>query len=54
MLRLAIVLLVLALVAAALGLGEIAGWAWWAAGALFVIGLILLVIGLITGRTPSV
>ena len=54
MLKAAIVLVVLAIVAAVLGLGEIVDWAMWAAGILFVVALVLAIIHFLTGRTPAV
>ena len=42
--------LVIALIAAALGFGGLAGTAAWAAKAVFIVGLILFVLSLIFGR----
>lgn len=50
----AIIFLIIALIAAALGFGVLAGTAAWAAKVVFVVGLILFVIGVITGRKPPV
>ena len=54
MLRLAILFLVIAVVAAALGFGGIFEAAKWAAGVLFLVAIVLLVISLLGGKTPSV
>ena len=50
----AVIFLIIALVAAALGFGVLAGTAAWAAKIVFVVGLILFIVGAITGRKPSV
>jgi len=49
-----IIFLIVALVAAALGFGVLSGVAAWAAKLVFVIGLIVFVLSLITGRKPSI
>lgn len=45
-----ILFLVIALIAAALGFGGLAGTAAWAAKVVFIVGLILFVLSLIFGR----
>lgn len=54
MLSWSITFLVVALVAAVLGFGVIAGTAAWIAKALFVVFLILFLISLITGRRQMI
>jgi len=54
MFRWGIIFLIIALIAAALGFGTLSGTAAWAAKVVFVVGIIVFVIGLITGRKPSV
>ena len=54
MLKLAVLFLIIAVVAAALGFGGIFEAAKWAAGVLFVVGLVLLAFHLLTGRGTSV
>lgn len=49
-----LILLIVALIAAVLGFGVLAGTAAWIAKALFVVGLVLFVISLITGRRNPV
>ncbi len=46
----AITFLVVAIIAAALGFGGLAGTAAWAAKVVFVVGLVLFVLSLIFGR----
>ena len=50
MFRWAIIFLIVALIAAFLGFGSLAGTAAWAAKIVFIVGLILAVISFITGR----
>ncbi|BBV78296.1 DUF1328 domain-containing protein [Klebsiella sp. B345] len=50
MFRWGIIFLVIALIAAALGFGSLAGTAAWAAKIVFVVGIILFLISLFTGR----
>ena len=50
MFRWGIIFLVIALIAAALGFGGLAGTAAWAAKIVFVVGIILFLVGLFTGR----
>ncbi|RSK68108.1 DUF1328 domain-containing protein [Enterobacter huaxiensis] len=50
MFRWGIIFLVIALIAAALGFGGLAGTAAWAAKIVFVVGIILFLISLFTGR----
>lgn len=50
MFRWGIIFLVIALIAAALGFGGLAGTAAWAAKLVFVIGIIIFLISLFTGR----
>ncbi len=45
-----IIFLLVAIVAAALGFGALAGTAAWAAKVVFVVGLILFVLNLLLGR----
>lgn len=52
MLSWSIAFLVLALVAAFLGLGALAGTAAWIAKILFVVFLVLFVVSLLMGRRP--
>ena len=54
MLRLAIIFLVIAVVAAALGFGGVFEAAKWAAGVLFLVAVVLFVLQLLGGRTPKV
>lgn len=54
MLRLAITFLVIALIAAALGFGGIAGTSAWIAKVLFVVFLILFAVSLLFGRRSVV
>lgn len=46
----AILFLIIAIIAAVLGFGGLAGTAAWFAKVVFVIGLVLFVVGLIFGR----
>lgn len=50
MFRWGIIFLVIALIAAALGFGGLAGTAAWASKIVFVVGIILFLISLFTGR----
>jgi len=50
MLRWAVILFIIAIIAAALGFGGIAGGAQYLAGVCFVIFLVLLAVNLLTGR----
>jgi len=50
MFRWGIIFLVIALIAAALGFGGLAGTAAWAANLVFVIGIIIFLVSLFTGR----
>ena len=50
MFRWGIIFLVIALIAAALGFGGLAGTAAWAAKLVFVVGIILFLVSLFTGR----
>lgn len=50
MFRWGIIFLVIALIAAALGFGSLAGTAAWAAKVVFVVGIILFLVSLFTGR----
>lgn len=52
MFRWALAFLVVALVAAVLGFGYLAGLAAWMAKILFLVGLILFVVFLVLGRRP--
>ncbi len=54
MLKLALILFVVAIVAALVGFGGLADFAYWAAGVAAIIGVVLLIIHLVTGRTPAV
>ncbi|MGH7231240.1 MAG: DUF1328 family protein [Nitrospiraceae bacterium] len=54
MLHYALVFLLVGLIAAALGLSGVAGVATQISWVLFVIGIVLLVVHLIKGRTPPV
>lgn len=54
MFRWGIIFLIIALIAAALGFGALSGTAAWAAKVVFVVGLIIFVIGLVTGRKPRI
>ncbi len=54
MFRWGIIFLVIALVAAALGFGVLSGTAAWAAKIVFIVGVILFIIGLISGKRPVV
>lgn len=47
---LGIIFLVIALIAAALGFGGLAGTAAWAAKIVFVVGIIIFLVSLFTGR----
>ena len=49
----AIIALIIALIAGVLGFGVLAGTAAWIAKAFFVLGAIIFVIGLITGRRSA-
>lgn len=49
-----IIFLIVALVSAALGFGVLSGMAAWAAKLVFVVGVIVFVISLFTGRKPSI
>lgn len=49
MFRWGIIFLVIALIAAALGFGSLAGTAAWAAKIVFVVGIILFLVSLFTG-----
>jgi uncharacterized membrane protein YtjA (UPF0391 family) len=53
MLRLAVIFLVIALVAAALGFGGLEGAAMYAAKIVFVVFLILFIVSALTGRRGS-
>ncbi|MBN1089830.1 DUF1328 domain-containing protein [Pantoea sp. 1B4] len=53
MFRWGIIFLVIALIAAALGFGGLAGTAAWAAKVVFVVGIILFLISLFTGRKKA-
>ncbi len=46
----AITFLIMAIVAAALGFGGLAGTAAWAAKVVFIVGIVLFVVSLIFGR----
>lgn len=48
-----IIFLVIALIAAALGFSSLAGTAAWAAKVVFVVGILLFLISLFTGRRRS-
>lgn len=48
-----IIFLIIALVAALFGFGGLAGTAAWAAKLVFVVGLILFVLNLFTGRNKN-
>ncbi|WP_139157862.1 DUF1328 domain-containing protein [Enterobacter hormaechei] len=50
MFRWGIIFLVIALIAAALGFGGLAGTTAWAAKIVFVVGIILFLVSLFTGR----
>lgn len=50
MFRWGIIFLVIALIAAALGFGGLAGTAAWAAKVVFVVGIVIFLISLFTGR----
>ena len=50
MFRWGIIFLIIALIAAALGFGGLAGTAAWAAKVVFVVGIILFLVSLFTGR----
>jgi len=50
MFRWGIIFLVIALIAAALGFGGLAGTAAWSAKIVFVVGIILFLVSLFTGR----
>lgn len=50
MFRWGIIFLIIALIAGALGFGALAGTAAWAAKLVFVVGIIIFVISLISGR----
>lgn len=54
MFRWGIIFLVIALIAAALGFGALSGTAAWAAKIVFVVGIIIFIIGLFSGRRPPV
>ena len=54
MLHYAVVFLIVAIIAAVLGFGYIAGTAAWIAKILFVVFLVLFVITLLTGRKPRI
>ena len=54
MFRWGIIFLIVALIAAALGFGVLAGTAAWAAKIVFIVGVILAIIGFFSGRKPSV
>lgn len=54
MFRWGIIFLIIALIAAALGFGALSGTAAWAAKIVFVVGIIVFIIGLFTGRRPPV
>lgn len=47
-----IIFLIIALIAAALGFGALSGTAAWAAKIVFIVGIILFIIGIFTGRRP--
>ncbi|AVR02741.1 DUF1328 domain-containing protein [Pluralibacter gergoviae] len=50
MFRWGIIFLVIALIAAALGFGGLAGTAAWAAKIVFIVGIVLFLVSLFTGR----
>jgi uncharacterized membrane protein YtjA (UPF0391 family) len=54
MLRWALIFLIIALIAGALGFFQLEGTAMWIAKVLFVVFLILFIISLVTGRRPAV
>ena len=54
MFRWGIIFLVVAVIAAGLGFGALSGTAAWAAKMVFIVGVILAVIGFVTGRGPKV
>ncbi len=54
MLHYAIVFLIIALIAGALGFFAVAGTAAWIAKILFVVFLVLFLVSLMTGKKPSV
>jgi len=54
MFRWGIIFLIIALIAAALGFGMLSGTAAAAAKIVFVVGIIVFIIGAITGRRPTV
>jgi uncharacterized membrane protein YtjA (UPF0391 family) len=54
MLSWALTFLVIAIIAAVLGFGVVAGTAAWIAKLLFVVFLILFVVSLVTGRSAKV
>lgn len=49
-----IIFLIVALIAAALGFGALSGIAAWAAKVVFIVGIIIFIISLFTGRRPPV
>ena len=54
MLHYAVIFLIVAIIAAVLGFGVIAGTAAWIAKVLFLVFLVLFVITLLTGRKPKI
>ena len=50
MFRWGIIFLIIALIAAALGFGGLAGTAAWSAKIVFVVGIVIFLISLFTGR----
>jgi uncharacterized membrane protein YtjA (UPF0391 family) len=54
MLRWALIFLIIALVAGALGFFALEGTAMWIAKVLFIVFLIIFIISLVTGRRPAV
>jgi len=54
MLRWALIFLIIALIAGALGFFALEGTAMWIAKVLFIVFLIIFIISLVTGRRPAV
>lgn len=54
MLRYALIFLLVALVAGALGFFALEGTAMWIARTLFLVFLVIFIIGLVTGRRPPI
>jgi uncharacterized membrane protein YtjA (UPF0391 family) len=54
MLRWALIFLIVALIAGALGFFRLEGTAMWIAKVLFIVFLILFIISLVSGRRPAV